>query len=253
MKVLDRPALHRLIELEVISFLNARAESLAEIKLSDVLRKKNPYLFRANNPVTVEQLVSSMLEARLSSSEEKKFGDLLERVVIFISAMVCDGKKSSATGIDLEFDHEGTRYLVAIKSGPNWGNSSQYQSLRENFRRAIKVQNQARGNLRIQAVLGTCYGSLPDVDTGLYLRKSGESFWRFVSGEANLHIEFITLIGDIVQSYSSEFNVAKQRVWGQLIEAFKTDFCFSDGEINWTKVVEFNSGSSKYYFGGLCA
>ena len=28
-------------------------------------------------------------------------------------------------GIDLEFDKDGVRYIVTIKSGPNWGNSSQ--------------------------------------------------------------------------------------------------------------------------------
>ena len=40
------------------------------------------------------------------------------------------------------------RYLVAIKSGPNWGNSSQYQSLRANFKRAVIVQNQAHSALK---------------------------------------------------------------------------------------------------------
>lgn len=39
------------------------------------------------------------------------------------------GRKAGIDGIDLDFDKYGQRYLVAIKSGPNWGNDSQIKKL----------------------------------------------------------------------------------------------------------------------------
>jgi len=52
---------------------------------------------------------------------------------------VYKGRKSAVQGIDLEFDNEGVRYIVAIKSGPNWGNSSQIAKMRSDFKTASKT------------------------------------------------------------------------------------------------------------------
>jgi hypothetical protein len=158
MQPIDRAALYGFVNENIGLFHQARLQALTGIDLRKIIRKKNPYLFRAKNMLVANDLVASMLDALLSSSEEKIFGDFLEALAIFISQITCQGRKSSAAGIDLEFDDADTRYLVAIKSGPNWGNSSQYQSLRTNFQRAVTVQKQARTSLKIQPVLGICYG-----------------------------------------------------------------------------------------------
>jgi hypothetical protein len=49
----------------------------------------------------------------------------MEKIAIFTCSQAFGGRKSSAVGIDLEFETESTKYLISIKSGPNWGNSSQ--------------------------------------------------------------------------------------------------------------------------------
>ena len=67
--------------------------------------------------------MKTILDAHLSSQEEGIFGGFLEELAVFICGRVYRGKKSSAEGIDLEFEKDGTSYLVSIKSGPNWGNS----------------------------------------------------------------------------------------------------------------------------------
>ena len=72
------------------------------------------------------------MEAHLSSQEETIFGGFLEELAIFICAQVYGGQKSSAEGIDLEFIKDGIRYIVSIKSGPNWGNSNQVARLKDN-------------------------------------------------------------------------------------------------------------------------
>ncbi len=61
------------------------------------------------------------------------FGDFLEGLAVFVGKQVCGGWKSSAQGVDLEFGKDGTRFILAIKSGPNWGNSRQISKMKEDF------------------------------------------------------------------------------------------------------------------------
>lgn len=49
--------------------------------------------------------------------------------------------KSAAEGVDLEFNKDGKKYLVSIKSGPNWGNSSQIKKMIDNFNKAKNITN----------------------------------------------------------------------------------------------------------------
>jgi len=118
------------------NFHGSRLRSLRKLKLRQILKRKNPYLFRAKNILTAQDFVKTLLDAYLSSQEETLFGDFLEGLAIYINSKVYRGTKSSAEGIDLEFDKNGMRYIVSIKSGPNWGNSSQIRKMRDNFIKA---------------------------------------------------------------------------------------------------------------------
>jgi hypothetical protein len=111
------------IEKNISTFHAKRLQNLEELKLSTILKKKNPYLFKAKNIHTAQDLVKPLLDAHLSSQEETIFGDFLEGLAIFINGKVYGGKKSAAEGIDLEFDDDNIHYIIAIKSGPNWANS----------------------------------------------------------------------------------------------------------------------------------
>jgi len=129
---------------EIVNFIGqniqklhkARLESLLKLKLDLVLKRKNPYLFKAKNIATAQDLVKSVLDAYLSSQEEGVFGGFLEELAIFICEKVYRGRKSSAEEFDLEFEKGSARYIVAIKSGTNWGNSRQISKMREDFVRA---------------------------------------------------------------------------------------------------------------------
>ena len=121
------------VEDNIGTFHDKRLESLNKLRLQDLLQRKNPYLFKSKNLVVVADLIRSLLDAHLSSQEETLFGDFLEGLAIYVAKTVYGGWKSSATGIDLEFAKNETRYIVSIKSGPNWGNSSQVARLKENF------------------------------------------------------------------------------------------------------------------------
>jgi len=129
------------IEQNVGTFHASRLQSLRKLKIEQILKRKNPYLFKAKNILIAQELVKPLLDAHLSSQEETIFGDFLEGLAIFVSSKMYGGKKSSAEGIDLEFEKDSKRYIVAVKSGPNWGNSSQIRKMKEDFNRAKRIVN----------------------------------------------------------------------------------------------------------------
>ena len=90
-------------------------QRLLELRLAEILKRKNPYLFKAKALDTSQDLVKSILDAHLSSQEEGIFGAFLEELAIFICRKVYNGQKSSAEGIDLEFEKERKLVRQEIK------------------------------------------------------------------------------------------------------------------------------------------
>lgn len=226
------------------TFHQNRIARLQKVKLKQVLRKKNPYLFRAMNILTAEKLVESILDAFLSSSEEELFGEFLEGLAIFVASKTVGGKKSAATGIDLEFDRDGVKYLVAVKSGQNWGNSSQWAALRTNFRKAVRVLKQSEHVRHVQPVVGSCYGRRKTVDDGELIKMAGQSFWYFLSGNERLYTDIIEPIGFEAKRHNDKYYEEKAAAINRFTAEFATEFC-KDGRIDWERLVVFNSGNLK--------
>jgi hypothetical protein len=103
------------VEDNIGEFHARRADSLQNLKLSQVLKRKNPYLFKAKNINDAHDLVKLILDAHLSSQEESVFGEFLEKLAIFVCGKVFGGSKSSAEGIDLEFKRDNILYIVSVK------------------------------------------------------------------------------------------------------------------------------------------
>ena len=104
----------------VTTFYLRRLQGLQNIRLSDVLKRKNPYLFKAKNIETTGELARSVVDAFLSSQEETLFGDLMESFAVHVATALWQGHKSNLVGLDLEFERDGKYYIVEIKSGVNW-------------------------------------------------------------------------------------------------------------------------------------
>lgn len=105
------------VEENIAIFHTKRIQSLDKLKLRTVLKKKNPYLFKAKYLLSAGDIIKGLTDAFISSNEETIFGDWLEGFAIFINQKVYSGWKSGITGIDLEFDKDNIRYIVTIKSG----------------------------------------------------------------------------------------------------------------------------------------
>jgi hypothetical protein len=222
------------------SFHAARIESLAKLELKKILLRKNPYLFKAKNILTSESLVRQLLDAHLSSQEETLFGGFLEGLAIFISSKVYKGFKSSAEGVDLEFTREDVKYIVTIKSGPNWGNSSQIARMKTNFKQAKRVLGTNTLKINIVAVNGCCYGRENSPDKGDYLKYCGQVFWEFISGNTSLYTEIIEPLGYQAKEKNEEFQMQYATLINKFTSEFSLEFC-PNGLIDWKKLVELNS------------
>lgn len=245
MKPIDYETIQAFLAPRMVEFHRRRADSLLTLKLNDVLKRKNPYLFKAKNINTAAGLIESVLAAYLSSKEETVFGNLLEELAIFICAGAFNGIKSSAEGIDLEFERDHIRYIIAVKSGPNWGNSSQIARMRDNFKRAKKVLGANLSIINIVAVNGCCYGKEEQIDKGDYLKYCGQKFWEFISGDEMLYLRIIEPLGYRARENNKLFDDEYAKVKNKFTLQFAQTFCREDGGIDWDKLVIFNSQSKQ--------
>jgi len=233
------------VEQNIGAFHQKRIAGLNELKLKKVLSKKNPYLFKAKYILTAQDIIKSLTDAFISSQEETIFGDWMEGLAIFINEKVYNGRKSGIPGIDLEFDKESTRYIVTIKSGPNWGNSSQIGKLVLDFKTAKKTLRTSNSKLNVIAVNGCCYGRDNNPDKGDYYKYCGEHFWEFISGDSELYVDLIEPLGYKAKEKNDDFQVSYSQMINKFTKEFTIDFCDNKGVINWKKLVKFNSESIK--------
>lgn len=229
------------VEQNIGTFHQKRIESLDQLKLSTVLRRKNPYLYKAKHMLTSDEIVRQIVDAHISSSEEGIFGDWLEGLAIFINQKVLGGWKSGIPGIDLEFDWNGARYIVTIKSGPNWGNSGQIEKMRSNFKTAAKTLRTSNSQIVVVAVNGCCYGRDNVPDKGDYYKYCGQQFWEFISGGENLYTDLIVPLGHQAKERNEEFVNSYAMMLNKFTRDFSTEFCDNSGAIEWEKLVKFNS------------
>ncbi len=242
MEKLNLNDVKKFVNKNICVFHDNKLKVLKSLKLKDVLKKKNPYLFRAKNIIVASDLIGNILDAYLSSSEEKIFGDFLERLAVFISLKTCQGRKSAATGIDIEFMNKDTLYLVSVKSGPNWGNNAQQNKQQQDFQIAVRVVKQNNRKLNVQPVLGICYGKTRTTFLRGYMKVVGQNFWYLMSENEDLYTDIIEPLGYRAKQHNDTFVKQKGKVINSFTQEFMTKFC-SNGTINWKKLVEFNSGN----------
>ncbi len=243
MKKLDPKVVTQYVENNIGTFHQKRIQSLDSLKLIKVLKRKNPYLYKAKYVLTAEQIIKGIVDAHISSNEETIFGDWLEGLAIFINEKVYQGRKSGIQNIDLEFDKDNVRYIVNIKSGPNWGNSSQIKKMNADFKTAKKILRTSNSNLNVVAVNGCCYGRDNKPDKGDYYKYCGQKFWEFISGEENLYTELIEPLGNKAKERNDDFMKSYSQMINKFTKEFTNSFCLESGEIDWDKLVRINSAT----------
>ena len=205
-----------------------------------MLALENPYVLAVKQPTLAYSYVQSLVDTHISFQEETVFGDFLGGLAIFVCSRSLGGRKSSKEGIDLEFDKDGVRYVVAVKSGPNWGNSQQIRKMLASFTKAKRIFGTGGNRAPIVCVNGCCYGQEPVSEKGDYRKLCGQAFWEFISGDENLYIDIIEPLGHQARERNEAYQIEYARVLNLFTAEFVRDFC-DDGYINWAKLVRFNS------------
>lgn len=225
-------------------FHDKKIEKLRKLTINDILRRKNPYLFKAKRTETANDFVRAVLDATVSSGEETVFGNFLEKIAIEVCQQVRSGRKSGVKGLDLEFEVANNKYLISIKSGPNWGNSSQIEALVKKFKDAKRTLATSGGaaNMNIICIEACCYGVDNNPEKGTHQKLCGQRFWELISGgNSSLYRDIIDPLGHKAKEKNEELELLYVAKLNTFTAEFVNGFC-NDGLIDWDKLVTYNSG-----------
>lgn len=198
------------------------------------LIQKNPFLFRARAPENADQLAGRLIDSFLSSSEETRFGDILEEIAQIICREAKGGWKSSADGIDLEYDEGQLRTITQIKSSKNWGNNSQRKRLVSDFQSAVRTLRRGT-TMQVRCVEGICYGPSGISDLGSHIQIVGNSFWREISGWDEAGCAVFEIVG---HHASNGLNDAVQIAREHVVSYFERSGVVSNGDLDWNRLFE---------------
>lgn len=221
-----------------------RMKNLRKLTLAQVL-KKNPYLFRAKGANDVPKFVEDILQAYLSSSEETVFGNRFFEPLARKLAEEKGGIKTGSTGTDLEFDTPNKHTVIAVKSAANSQNASAQNKQNSEF---IKVNQTVRAKgVAFDAIIGYCYGRVAtEVPEGkIYRRIAGQKFWAELSGEEDFYLKILHAMKDYPVIHRAEYDAERAKLVNRLTQGIVLNFVNSEGEVDWDKLLRYNSGAGK--------
>ena len=225
------------------NFYKSLIDKTNKLDIKKIMKRKNPYLYRAKAVQNANDIVSSVLDAFVTSSEETIFGNcFFEPLAIAASG----GSKALAEGVDImiEKKEENTIYAVAVKSGTSVFNADSKKRQEQNFAAAAKLAKQAKA--RYEAIIGYGYGKKRMTGKGvpkMYQELAGQEFWAELTGEDDFYLKIIQFMGELPEQYLEDYQKSYNNAMNRLLKQFTTEFCKDTGEIDWDKLVKFNSGN----------
>lgn len=179
-------------------FYTALTARVSKLKIKDLIRSKNPYLFRAKAMHGAAQIVDSILSAYVSSSEETIFGN---SVFEPIATSAGQGNKALAEGIDIMAERGNTIYAIAVKSGTKVFNSSSRKKQEQNFLAAQKLAQQAKK--AYVPIVGYGYGKKRVKKPKFYSELAGQDFWYELTGDDQFYVKLIRFMNELPEKGSS--------------------------------------------------
>ncbi len=223
------------------NFYTSLISKVDALNIKKVLKRKNPYLFRAKAMNGASQIVEAILAAFVSSSEETIFGNVFFEPIATAAAQ---GQKALAEGVDIMVERDNTIYAIAVKSGTSVFNADSRKKQEQNFMAASKLAQQAKK--RFVPIIGYGYGKKKTTNRGLpkfYEELAGKDFWTELTGDEEFYIKLIRFMAELPEKYVTDFDESYQKAANRLVKEFTNEFCNEDGSIDWEKLVEFNSGN----------
>lgn len=237
----DEDAIVASIATALDGFYTNLIRKIDSLNIKTVMKRKNPYLFRAKAMNGASQIVDAILAAFVSSSEETIFGNVFFEPIATAAAQ---GQKALAEGIDIMVERGDTIYAVAVKSGTSVFNADSRKKQEQNFMAASKLAQQAKK--RFVPIVGYGYGRKKSSDRGVpkfYTELAGKDFWAELTGDEEFYIKLIRFMDQLPEKYVEDFNSSYQKAANRLVKEFTQEFCLDDGSIDWEKLVRFNCGN----------
>lgn len=235
----DETAVMEAIGHSLTDFYTSLTEKLDKINVDKILKKKNPYLYRAKGICSAGQIVSGILAAFVSSSEETVFGNTFFEPLAMV---VSGGQKAVTEGVDITVDKDNTIYSIAVKSGTSVFNADSRKRQEQNFQSAQRRAQQARK--AFLPVVGYGYGrkKVKVENEKFYKELAGKDFWQWLTGDPEFYTKIIGFMGTKPDEYAKEFEEAYVRAENRMIRQFTVKYCKEDGSIDWDALIRFNSG-----------
>lgn len=239
----DENAITESISKSLDVFYTSLLTKIDEMDIQALMKSKNPYLYRAKAMKNAQEIIDSVMQAFISSSEETIFGNCFFEPLAIAAV---GGVKSIAEGIDVEIRNtdDNILYAVAVKSGTSIYNADSKKRQIENFGKGKKLATQ--GKLGYEPVIGYAYGQkkIVSVNSGsMHTELAGEDFWTALTGDPDFYKKIIRYMQDLPEHYVERFEISYNNAQNRLVRQFTNLFCRDDGSIDWEKLVEFNSAS----------
>jgi len=215
------------------TFAGPFAKRLKSLHIKDIIKSKNPYLYRASGIVTCEDLVLRAFNDYVSASVEGYFGPFFESVARIVSG----GFKPPGSGeVDLFIQTGDAVRLYVIKSGPKGFNSSSYDKAKRDLdsSEAKLWQDKVKTEKRIAFAYGRRSNTV--MKAGI-VHLSSRDFWTELSGDEDFYKRLLDACAVMAPLYIADM----QAPLGELLQEAHQSFC-EDNEINWDKVLRLVSG-----------
>lgn len=236
----DEEAAMTAIGAALTDFYTSLTNKLDDVNIDKVLKRKNPYLYRAKGIHSAKQIIEQILSAYVSSSEETIFGNaFFEPIALALSG----GQKAVSEGVDITVDKDNAIYSIAVKSGVSVFNADSRKRQEENFQAIAKRARQAKK--AFIPVVGYGYG-LKKIKPGrekFYMELAGQDFWHWLTGDPEFYTKIIRYMGTRPDEYAKKFEEAYANAENRLLREFTAKYCDKSGAIDWDTLVKFNSGN----------
>ena len=185
----NEEAIVEAIAVALDNFYTNLIKKVDSLNIKAVMKRKNPYLFRAKAMNGAAQIIDAILAAFVSSSEETIFGNVFFEPIATAAAQ---GQKALAEGVDIMVERDNTIYAIAVKSGTSVFNADSRKKQEQNFMAASKLAQQAKK--RFVPIVGYGYGKKKTSNRGLpkfYMELAGKDFWTELTGDEEFYIKLI--------------------------------------------------------------
>lgn len=224
-------------------FCQCRTQDLQKLTLSQIALE-NPYLLKLHGRCFFDAscLVKFWLHTTLLSNDNIHFDRFLENATISLLTKLFQWEKSLRVESIVYLETTQSLHVVYIKSRI----SSNVSLFIKDSINALQVEAQQLVNPKnksVKPIIGVCWGPNKRMDVGNALVVCGQNFWSLIDNRRDLFKQVLTVFSRTTQKHSAIYNGQKAAILNNLTKEFIERFCDAEGAIDWSRLVEFNSGN----------